>query len=490
MRSPAAATGRATRPARARARRRRCVTRGWSGSASVNVRPTHSSPSGGGTSRASARLRLGHHVGERRVADVLLPQRRAGVDRVERSRCVANHATSSVVFERSNATLLPSRSTTSTGPNRRTIRSHSAAVDRVTPAGRLVAVVVGDVVRGVDRAIGVELADGIRNGIVADHRRDVDEVADRGEVVGHEPDRLQPQPERPQQPSVAVGAERARRPLDRATPTRPPSPARSSGGRHSAGPGPDAAPPPDPTSHPMCHVPAARMPAARIADIAPTAAARSRYASLHVGCRRVQPMPEEGVGGDTDRDECRHLGQDGAGERRRDRGDDRIRAALTDRRPPTRRSPRGRRRRRARRRRHPSWTSAGHGAFTCLRIGGDRLQRHRCGQRPSIAVALPHRRQRRRPAGDDLDRSIGERPARRAGAARSRSAAARPLGRRDRRARRARRPRRVAARARSTRRVAPVREAVRRAAPPAGGGDGARRRASARRRRASPPGAS
>ncbi len=96
------------------------TTRSCTGSCSVSVRATHSSPSGGVTSRASAR-----RASETTLANVASRTSRShnalrAPDRVARSRWVASQAISSTVFERSKLPGSPVRVRTSTPPSRPT----------------------------------------------------------------------------------------------------------------------------------------------------------------------------------------------------------------------------------------------------------------------------------------------------------------------------------------------------------------------------------
>ena len=75
---------------------------------------------------------FGDDVGERRVADVEVPQRRAGGRAARSPRWVTSHVTSSSVFERSNLAGRCSRSTTSTLPSRRTITDHGGSAYSTT----------------------------------------------------------------------------------------------------------------------------------------------------------------------------------------------------------------------------------------------------------------------------------------------------------------------------------------------------------------------
>ena len=92
------------------------TTRSWTGSCSVSVRATHSSPSGGATKRASAR----------RASDTTLAKVASRTSRshsavrapvlVARSRWVVSQAISSTVFDRSKLPASPVRACTSTAP--------------------------------------------------------------------------------------------------------------------------------------------------------------------------------------------------------------------------------------------------------------------------------------------------------------------------------------------------------------------------------------
>ena len=303
------------------------ITRGWSGSASVSVRPTHSSPSGGSTSRAIARLASDTTLANVASRTSCSHSAVRALARVERSRCVASHATSSVVFERSNETFRPSRSTTSTGPNKRTISSHPAPVDRALRAdatsSRRRRVVVAEVVARRRSCNRRRVRRSARRSSIDGGRHDVRQVADRRQIVGNEPDRLQPHaraaaaPRRRRRGAACSMAPRS------VTPTRRPSPA----ARVVAAACPPRyrpAPRPDPTSRRLYHVHAARTPAAPSSTSHRSIDAAIAYASLDVGRGRVQTVSEEGVDGHTNRHQRRHLGEDRAGERGGDRGNDRV----------------------------------------------------------------------------------------------------------------------------------------------------------------------
>ena len=119
----------------------------------MNVRPSHSEPEGGSTRRAIARRASDTTLAK--VASRTASSHRAvrAPARVARSRCIANQATSSSAFDRSNRAGRPSRSTTSTGPSSRTIRDQGSSSSAARgSSGSLVPAPVASSVRGAAAA--------------------------------------------------------------------------------------------------------------------------------------------------------------------------------------------------------------------------------------------------------------------------------------------------------------------------------------------------